>query len=240
MQTTFHVLGPAHLVILTLVPLLAAVLVVIQKRYLHLGKAIRYCLASLLMLCTVIYNAGFVAAGQPLFPRHLPLELCDMSLWLAIFTLFLLKPAVFDVLYYWALAGASMALLTPNLIGVTRFVEVMYFLSHGLTVAAVLYLVWTRQARPRPGSVRRAMVWTNIAAIPVGIFDYIYKTDYMYLCTKPAAASLMDLFGPWPWYIVVCEGVGLGLFLLLYLPFWRKPMDDPARDEDAAEFREQT
>ena len=31
--------------------------------------------------------------------------------------------------------------------------------------------------------------------------------------------SLIDVLGPWPWYILALEGVGLVLFFLLYLPF---------------------
>jgi uncharacterized membrane protein YwaF len=42
----------------------------------------------------------------------------------------------------------------------------------------------------------------------------------MYLSAKPQNASLLDLLGPWPWYVVASEGVALGGFLLLYLPFW--------------------
>jgi hypothetical integral membrane protein (TIGR02206 family) len=157
--------------------------------------------------------------GERMFPDHMPLELCDASLWLVIVALLTLKPAVFDVAYYWALAGATMALLTPNVKEPSLFMAVQFFADHGLIVVATLYLVWTGQSRPRPGSVGKAMLALNILAVPVGMFDYLYNTDYMFLRAKPSTVSLLDVLGPWPWYIVVCEGVGAGLFLLLYLPF---------------------
>ena len=113
-----------------------------------------------------------------------------------------------------------MALLTPNLLEpFPSFLTVQFFVGHGLDVTATLYLVWSRQARPRPGSAGRAMLALNVYAAIAGTFDWIFKTNYMYLRAKPQNASLLDFLGPWPWYIVASEGVALGLFLLLYLPF---------------------
>jgi len=232
MSIDFHVFGPAHIAVLLVVPLLAGSLAVVQRRFLRESKLIRYSLAFLLLLCTVCYYSNFVLQGERIFPSHLPLELCDMSLWVVMFLLIRPRPAVFDVAYYWAVAGAGMALLTPNLVRPSVFQAVVFFADHGLIVAAILYLVWSRQARPRPGSVLRAMVAVNIAAVFVGTFDYIFKTDYMFLCTKPPTASLLDVLGPWPWYIVACEGAGLILFTLLYLPLRGKHRDSLPAGKD--------
>src|SRR5579871_1738570 len=153
MPAAFHVFGPAHILVVVLVPVLAAALAAVQRTLLRESKFIRYSLAVLLLLCTVSYYASFVLAGERIFPSHVPLELCDLSMWLVIFILFWPRPAVFDVAYYWAIAGAGMALLTPNLVRPSLFIEVQFFADHGLIVLAILYLLWSRQARPRPGSV---------------------------------------------------------------------------------------
>jgi hypothetical integral membrane protein (TIGR02206 family) len=220
MPTNFQLFGPAHLVILGAVPLLATILAAVQRQLPPGCKWLRVGLAVVLLLDWAVYWGYQAAHGQLAFPDRLPLELCDVTQCLVILALFTLNPAIFDLAYYIALAGASMALLTPNLLEpFPSFLTVQFFVGHGLDVTATLYLVWSRQARPRPGSAGRAMLALNIYAAIAGTFDWIFKTNYMYLRAKPQDASLLDFLGPWPWYIVASEGVALGLFLLLYLPF---------------------
>jgi hypothetical integral membrane protein (TIGR02206 family) len=193
---------------------------------------VRSALAALLLINFLAYYASFAAAGQPLFPGHLPLELCDISVLVVIAALLMRSPAVFDVAYYWALAGAGNALFTPNFTQASWFLWVQYFVSHGLIVAATLYLAWSGQARPRPGSVGRVFLLTNGYAVLAGGFDYFFGTNYMYLRHKPPAPTLLDGLGPWPWYIAACEGLALGLFALLYLPFRRAALPAPASAEE--------
>lgn len=214
--------GLAHLAIVCTVPGLAALLAIAHRNSLPGSRIIRFALAFLLFATTVSYYSYFAVTGQQMFPGHVPLELCDASLWLMIASLLTLKPAIFDIAYYWAVAGATQSLFTPNLVNPTPFLSVWFFLDHGLIVCATLYLVWSRQLRPRPGSVVRSLLAANIYAVLVGTFDFVFKTDYMFLRTKPPTPSLLDVFGPWPWYILVTEFVAVGLFLLLYLPF-RQP-----------------
>jgi hypothetical integral membrane protein (TIGR02206 family) len=220
MPTNFHLLGPAHLLILAAVPLFAAILAAVQRRFSPRGKALRLGLAAILLLDSALWYGYLASTGQLTFPGRLPLDLCDVTLFLIVAALFSLHPAIFDLAYYGALAGTSMALLTPNLWdSFPSLSTVQFFVAHGLVVAAALYLAWSGLARPRPGSVGRAMLALNVFAAFDGSFDWVFKTNYMYLRAKPENLSLLSFLGPWPWYIVASEAVAFGLFLLLYLPF---------------------
>lgn len=223
--------GPAHLAILCTVPAIAALLAAAHRRFFPGSRVFRFILALLLFATTVSYYAYFAATGAQMFPYHVPLELCDASLWLVIASLLSLNPAIFDIAYYWAIAGATQSLFTPNLVKTTPFLSVQFFVDHGLIVCATLYLIWSGQARPREGSVARSLIAANIYAIVIGTFDFFFKTDYMFLRTKPPTPSLLGFLGPWPWYIFVCEFVALGLFLLLYLPFRHPVSDRPSESE---------
>ena len=215
----FTLFGAIHAAILCTVPVLAAALSFAHRRFPAMGNFIRLEFAALLLVDIAVYHGQQIRCHNLTFPDHMPFELCDASMALTVLSLILLRPLLFDLAYYWALAGASMALLTPNLLEpFPSFGTVQFFISHGLTVAGVLYLVWSRQARPRPWSVARAMIGVNIFAALVGPFDYLYKTNYFYLRSKPANPSLLDFLGPWPIYIAGTEAVALVLFLLLYLP----------------------
>jgi hypothetical integral membrane protein (TIGR02206 family) len=222
MQTGFHRFGPEHLAVIALVPIVAGFLAVTRRKFPRTAKPIRYGLVILLLACAASYYANWTMQGQPVFPGHLPLELCDVALWMMIATLLTLKPVCFDLAYYWAVIGTALAVVTPNLTYPSLFMEVQFFADHGLIVVAVLYLVWSGQLRPRRGSVLRSLLVLNALALLVGTLDAVYKTNYMFLRAKPQGKTLLDAFGPWPWYIAVCEALALILFPLLYLPFWRK------------------
>lgn len=234
MLIAFHAFGPVHLAVLGAVLALAASLAGLHRKWPALAAAIRYTLAILLCMNSVALYAGFAVHGEPLFPNHLPLELCDVSVWLMIAALITRRPALFDIAWYWAMAGAGNALSTPNFTENTLFRWVQCFTSHGLIVVAALYLVGSGQLRPRRGSAAKALVAANLYAVIPGVCDYFYGTNYMYLRQKPPAATLLDVLGPWPWYIVVCEFVALGLFALLYLPFRRQRSLAPSRQDGPA------
>ncbi len=212
-------LGLAHVGILTAIVALAAVLTVLQRTVLRGSRGLRLGVGAVLLAETIAWYAYQAALGQ-FTVAHLPLELCDFTLFLTIAELFTLSAALFDVGYYLALAGTSMALLTPDLW--ERFPSLstcQFFFAHGLVVASVLYLAFSGLARPRPGSVARGLLAVNLWAVVAGGFDWVFHTNYMYLRHKPQQISLLSVLGPWPWYIAGGEIVALLIFLLLHWPY---------------------
>jgi hypothetical integral membrane protein (TIGR02206 family) len=223
MSPNFRLLGPIHLAILVSVPALAAVLSRIDGSMPKNRERLRFALAAALILNTIVWYGYLAFRGWLQFPESLPLELCDATLFVTVAALTTLNRLTFDLAWYGALAGTSMALLTPDLWEpFPSFSTVQFFVAHGLVVVAVLYLVWSGRLRPRPGSVWRAMMGLNVFAAFAGAFNLFFGTNYMYLRAKPQNPSLLDLLGPWPWYIAAGELLALTFFLLLYLPFRRQ------------------
>jgi hypothetical integral membrane protein (TIGR02206 family) len=232
MESGFALFGTLHLTILGAILLVAAALARYSLGHPARGRPVRWGLGGFLLTNELLSYLYRFQHGWIDFPHGLPLHLCDAGVWLTILTLFTLRPWAFDVAYYWTLAGTSMAVVTPDLhVPVGSIPGIQYFLSHGGAVTAVLALIWSKQARPRPGSLWRVSWATSAAVAGTGIFNLVYGTNYMYLCSRPRSPSLLDVLGPWPVYL--CGGLVVTclLFTLLWLPYRQsETKSPPAKD----------
>jgi hypothetical integral membrane protein (TIGR02206 family) len=80
-------------------------------------------------------------------------------------------------------------------------------------------MVWVERFRPTFKSIGITMVFLNVMLVILVGVNYITGGNYMFLARKPDTASLLDVLGPYPWYLLSLEAVALVLFLLLYAPF---------------------
>jgi hypothetical integral membrane protein (TIGR02206 family) len=224
--------SPTHFLILISFPLVAWCFAQLCRRSSSAARSIRYGLATFLTVNELIWYVYRIHTEGFRFPNALPLNLCDVMLWVTVVAAYTLRPLAFETAYYAGVAGMSMALLTPDLWApLWSYPTIYFFLAHGVGVATILTLLWGRLATPRPGSLWKALVVLNVYAALVGSFDAVFKTNYMYLRQKPASASLLDYFGPWPFYLIAGELAALVLFGLLWLPF-RNQAHDIVRPRD--------
>ncbi|WP_242395480.1 YwaF family protein [Anaeromyxobacter oryzisoli] len=214
--------GPLHLAIVACVPLVGWGLAAWGRRRPGAARGIRLALATAIGVNELVFYRYSAARGWLAPPHGLPLDLCDVVLWLTVYTLVKPRAWALDAIYYLGLAGSGMAVLTPD-VGepFPSYPAVKFFLAHGGVVASILFLVWTGALRPRRGSWWRVLLGVNAYAAVVGVVDGLFGTNYMYLRAKPESSTLLDLFGPWPWYLLGAEGIALCLFWLLHLPVRR-------------------
>jgi hypothetical integral membrane protein (TIGR02206 family) len=220
MSSGFRLFGPTHLAILTAIPAVAAALAGLARRKPGISRWIAGSLGLFLAVNEIVWYTWRLHAEGFRFPEGLPLELCDLTLWLTVASMLTLRPAVFEFAWLAGLGGSAMAVLTPDLWApLCSYPSIYFFLEHGGVVASLLYVVWARLARPRPGCVWRTFGLLNAYAALIGIFNAVFHTNYMYLCRKPVSASLLSLLGPWPIYLAGAEVAALILFWLLWMPF---------------------
>jgi hypothetical integral membrane protein (TIGR02206 family) len=147
---------------------------------------------------------------------NLPLHLTDAVTVVAVVALWRPRPLLVEIVYFWALTASLQAVVTPDL--GQPFPSVFYFTyfaTHvGVVVAACLLTFGLRLTPRRDAAWRVYMVTVAFAAF-VGVADLITGANYMYLRHKPERSSLLDVMGPWPWYIVAGAAFGLIVFGVL-------------------------
>lgn len=221
----FSAYSLSHIIALSILVCLATLLY-IGRHYLkkmHKENIVRFILIATLVLSELSLNVWYIWQGRYDVKDTLPLELCSVSLYLCIIMLIWKSRWIFQIVYFTGLGGAVMALLTPALdYAYPHFRFIEFFAAHIAIILSVLYMVWIEQYRPTLKSVFITMGFLNILLIIVGSINWLTGGNYMFLAGKPTTASLLDILGPYPWYLISLEIVALLLFMLLYIPFFRK------------------
>jgi len=229
MTVEWHPFGAWHVAILAAIAIFTWIVKIAFERR---PRALAWTVAPVLVVGELVWYAYRFRVEGFQFPAGIPLQLCDLTVWLTAFTLLARRQAVFEFTFFAGLTGAAMALIFPDLWApLCSYPSIYFFFNHGLVVASLTALAWAGEMRPKPGCVWRSMVVLNAYAAVVAVFNVAFKTNYMYLCKKPEAASPLDYLGPWPWYVLSGEVVALGLFALLWLPF--RARLKPGRDRSA-------
>ena len=144
----------------------------------------------------------------------LPLQLTDAVSAAAIVALWTRRTLLIELTYFWALTASLQATVTPDL--GQNFPSVFYFTYFAYHVGAVVaacLLIFGLGLYPRPRAAWRIFGLTLAWAAIAGLGNVITGGNYMYLRTKPAHGSLLNVMGPWPWYIASAAAVGLAMLL---------------------------
>lgn len=220
---SFSLFSPLHIGLLLAVGILGPAVGVYCRRHPNRRQAILRSGAVVLVLLELIWYAYLLQRPFPVWPGMLPLHLCDVVVWLTVLSCLIPWQRVRELAYYFGLAGTTLALLMPDVQGLrVSYPVVQFFISHGLVVTLLLALVISGEFRPSRTSLVWSVVVLHIYAAILGAFNALFGTNYMYLCSRPGGDSILDLMGPWPWYLVGADIVGMILFGLLWWPF-RKP-----------------
>lgn len=210
--------GPLHLSLLAAIAAIAVLLVWLARRKDIGSRWIRVALGYGLALNEIIWWVFRYSEEGFRFPNNLPLQLCDVTVWTTVLACLTLTPWLVEFSYFAGLAGAGMALITPDLWSPwPSYPTIYFFLAHGGIVVAIAFLVFGRITPLRPGALWRGFSMLLIYAAFVGLFDWAFKTNYMYLRSKPREETLLSVLGPWPVYLIPAFALALMLFWLLWL-----------------------
>jgi hypothetical integral membrane protein (TIGR02206 family) len=217
---SFQPFGTAHLLALVLI---AAVTVALPLGLRRFAPGLVHPVAWLLatsMLAQEALQAAWLERSLGLGLHLLPLDLCTLSVFMTAWVLVARSPRIYEIVYFWGLGGTTQALLTPDLaLGFPSAAFLYFFVGHGLVVIGVVYATLALRLRPYPASILRVAAITLALAASVFVLNLILGTNFMYLMAKPVQPSLLDWFGPWPWYLGGLVATALLTFFVLYLPW---------------------
>jgi hypothetical integral membrane protein (TIGR02206 family) len=219
---SFEAFGFAHLITIFALIFIASMIYLFRTplRKNTVNTPLRYTIAITLLFIQISFYFWQLFHGELSLQNSLPLNLCAISIFLTAYMLWKKNYKLFEVLYFWALAGALQAYLTPELYyGPDHFRYYQFFIGHGLIIIAPLFMCFVHQYRPTFHSLKKAFIYINVYALFVYFVDVLVDGNYLLLRHKPTTASILDFLGPWPYYILVLEFVAILLFSLLYLPF---------------------
>ncbi|WP_018333532.1 TIGR02206 family membrane protein [Actinomycetospora chiangmaiensis] len=221
--------GTSHVVVVVLTVVGAVALVPFGRRApaAVVGKAEK-ALAVLLVVTTLAYQVYAFEPGRA--GQTLPLWLSDLVPYVAAYALWTGRQWAYGMTYYWALTLTVQAIATPALAGpdfpAPSFLA--FFTAHVLPIWAAVLLTWGRGRRPTWADYGRTVAATLIWAAVAQPANLLTGANYGYLDRKPDAASVLDLFGPYPVYLLVEAVVVLAVWAVITV-VWSPPWTGSGR-----------
>ncbi|MDC3260793.1 TIGR02206 family membrane protein [Winogradskyella sp.] len=185
-----------------------------QQKFIHFFA----CFISLCVICFHLYRICFDGYN---FNTDLPLYLCSLMALLIPVLTYYRKYWMFEVLVFLVIGGTLQAVITPDITtGFPSFDYFRYWIAHLGLLIIIFYFIFVFKMRPKLKSVFKSFFALQVYVLFVIVINYLLNANYSYLNGKPKSVSLLDYFGEWPYYIVVCQLIVIPLFLVIYLPFY--------------------
>lgn len=152
--------------------------------------------------------------------KDLPLHLCSIGIYVAVFALLNKNKTAFQLIFYWGLVGAVQAILTPD----GDFFELRIFFIysqayHGALIFSVLWLIAKYDMRMEIKFLPKMLIITNFIAIIIFVINYFLDSNYFFLRFRPNVVSPF-VIGEWPFYIISVQ-----FFSIILLVFFIKLQD---------------
>ena len=199
-----------------------------QIRNMKREYVFRYLLAFALILSEMSYYWRLVALPSlgPNPAQHLPITVCG---WVVVFSSYMLigkSQTLFDISYFWVLAGSIFAVITPTVInytGPTRFRSHQFWAEHLLGYVAVFYMIFVHNMRPTFKSLFKAYgALVVLAVVAYWSNDLIGPgANYLFMARPESTPSILDILPPnFILRLAIMAGAVTVLFGLAYLPWF--------------------
>lgn len=212
------------------IPLLVmGVLIYLSYRFRHELKNwkheynLRIIMAFILLLSDNAYFWHKMYIGADI-ANHLPVTVCGWATIMSAFLLLTKKQGIFDVVYFFVLAGSINALITPAVIidnGPTHFRYYQFWTQHTMIFIATFYMLFVHGMRVNFKSmVKSFAVLVFLAILAIYVNANIEGANYLFLATTEAGDSVLNFLPSNLGLRLLIMGAVIGtLYFLAYLPW---------------------
>jgi len=225
MAVRFELFGFQHLLALGVIFILAVVPPLILRRMKNpeRNQDIARWMGWIMLVYFILKHLYGVFGLKEPWQIWLPLHLCHLGQMLIAYCLITGKRGfLIPILYFWTFAGATMALLTPDLaFGWPDPNYIMFMVTHGLLLLGALYFTMVEKLRPQTSDIWRVLKVTIYVMLIILPLNYIIgdQANYLYLRYPPVSGSLMDFLPTPPLHIPFFVLLAYLLFWVVYLPY---------------------
>ena len=225
--TPFELFGTVHLITIAVVILTSILLPKFYKNKSDYQISMMKKIISGVIAAHVIispYKDLYLLANPYDWRETIPLHMCDLSEIFLVWFLLGGPRILYICAFFWGLGGATMAILTPD-ISHHDLDYIFFMVGHGMIVVGIMYATVTLGNRPFAKDIVTVSLITALVLLPIvyGINLLLGEpANFWYLMTKPAGASLMDMFPEPPYHLIVTTPIAIAVFYLIYLPYFLK------------------
>ncbi len=153
--------------------------------------------------------------------EELPFHLCRLLAFILPFVIYYKNKKWFGITYFFTIVGTLQALLTPDLPqAAPHYSYASYWILHGVLIYLPIYCIVVFGFKINKRDFINAIIAGNIYLVLTLIINFAIGSNYFYTSHKPPSASLLDILGPWPWYILSVEFLTIFMFVVAWMPFW--------------------
>ena len=148
------------------------------------------------------------------FNHILPLHLCSLLSYVALYALWKEKNWAICATYSLGLLACAQGLITPALeFNPPHPLFFEFFATHTLLVVVALYFPLVLGWRAQVKNIYSTWLLSMGYLLALLLLNPLLGTNYAFVLSPPSGGSILDLFGPWPWYV-------LGMMILGYPCLW--------------------
>ena len=225
--TPFELFGTVHLITIAVVIITSIFLPKFYKNKSdHQISMMKKIIAGVIAAHVIIspYKDLYLLANPYDWRETIPLHMCDLSEIFLIWFLLGGPRILYICAFFWGLGGATMAILTPD-ISHHDLDYIFFMVGHGMIIVGIMYATVTLGNRPYAKDITTVALITALVLLPiVYVINLLLgePANFWYLISKPAGASLMDMFPEPPYHLLVTTPIAIALFYLIYLPYFIK------------------